>query len=483
MGVLIIVVLLIISIVLLVRLAKEKKALNEELEMVKKENILYSEEFRKIDEIRKEASENLRKSELEVKRRMEVISKNEFQSEEKCKKNEYDSDEKCKRNEEKVKLYENSIKAIRNKIKGYGEEYFKPTFSLIDKLAEEYGYTEAGQELRNERENIRQLIKKGLAADCDYVEISRKNTAINFVLDAFNGKVESILTRIKIDNFGKLEQEIKDAYSLVNLNGDAFRSAKITKEYLNSRLRELELSVQVFLLREKEKEEQKQLKEQMREEEKARREYEKAIRDAELEEARNQKALEKAMKEYENIMATKSEEEKQKYAEKIAELEKKLEEAHQLKERTVSQAQLTRSGHVYIISNIGSFGENVYKIGMTRRLEPLDRVKELGDASVPFPFDVHAMIYSEDAPGLESKLHKEFINNSVNLVNMRKEFFNVELDKVESFVKENHGEFKLTILAEATQYRETIEMRKQHIIPEYSMENEDFELEDNRLSS
>ncbi|MEG2848087.1 MAG: GIY-YIG nuclease family protein [Bacilli bacterium] len=99
---------------------------------------------------------------------------------------------------------------------------------------------------------------------------------------------------------------------------------------------------------------------------------------------------------------------------------------------------------------------------MTRRLDPLDRVKELGDASVPFPFDVHAMIYSEDAPGLENKIHKEFNNKSTNLVNLRKEFFNVTLDEVENFVKENYGEFKLTKIAVADQYRQTLKMREEN---------------------
>ena len=193
----------------------------------------------------------------------------------------------------------------------------------------------------------------------------------------------------------------------------------------------------------------------MREEEKARKEYEKAIKEAELEEIRYQKALEQVQK----VMATKSEEEKLKYSERIAELERELEEAKALKERALSQAQLTKSGHVYVISNIGSFGENVYKIGMTRRLDPLDRVKELGDASVPFPFDVHAMIYSNDAPALENKLHKVFDDKRLNLINMRKEFFNVTLEEIEEEVKKCFGDFKLTKIAEAEQFRKSLKLK------------------------
>lgn len=127
--------------------------------------------------------------------------------------------------------------------------------------------------------------------------------------------------------------------------------------------------------------------------------------------------------------------------------------------RALSMAQQTKSGHVYVISNIGSFGEDVYKIGMTRRLEPLDRVKELGDASVPFKFDVHAMIYSEDAPDLENELHKEFENNRVNLVNRRREYFNVSLDLIEEVVLKNNSEIEFIKVPEAGEYRESIILR------------------------
>ena len=124
--------------------------------------------------------------------------------------------------------------------------------------------------------------------------------------------------------------------------------------------------------------------------------------------------------------------------------------------RAESMAQKTRSGYVYIISNIGSFGEDVYKIGMTRRLEPMDRVKELGDASVPFSFDVHAMIYSEDAPALEKELHNKFNEKRINKVNLRKEFFNVKLSEIEEAVKNKIGtSIKFTKLAEAVEYRQS----------------------------
>ena len=119
-------------------------------------------------------------------------------------------------------------------------------------------------------------------------------------------------------------------------------------------------------------------------------------------------------------------------------------------------AQQTRRGHVYIISNVGSFGDGIYKIGMTRRLEPLDRVKELGDASVPFPFDVHAMIESTDAPLLESALHDEFSLHRVNRVNKRKEFFHAPLAEIRRLVEARKIDAHWTMLADAAEYRETL---------------------------
>ena len=129
-----------------------------------------------------------------------------------------------------------------------------------------------------------------------------------------------------------------------------------------------------------------------------------------------------------------------KLAAKVAELERRLAEAHANKERAVARAQLTRSGHVYVISNIGSFGEHVYKIGMTRRLDPIERIYELGDASVPFDFDVHAVIFAEMPPALEAALHRTFANRRVNRVNERKEFFKVGIEEIVAEVRKHHAE-------------------------------------------
>lgn len=292
---------------------------------------------------------------------------------------------------EDAKHYEKTAKAMRNIIEGYHDDYIVPNASLLDDLAEDFSHKEAGEALKKSRKHSREMAKNGRAGDCDYKEAMRREYAIHFAVDAFNGKVDSILSKVKHDNYGKLRQAVLDAYSLVNHNGKPFKNARITDLYLQARQEELKWAVATMELRKQDQEEQRAIREQMREEEKARRDIEKARKEAEKEE----RMLAKAMAEARKQMESANETERAEYMAKLEELEQQLGEAESRGQRALSMAQQTKRGHVYVISNIGSFGEHVLKIGMTRRLEPMDRVKELGDASVPFSFDVHAMIYSE----------------------------------------------------------------------------------------
>ncbi|MER2490677.1 DUF4041 domain-containing protein [Catenovulum sediminis] len=359
---------------------------------------------------------------------------------------------------EKADLYETAIQAMKNTINGYKDDYIIPNHNVLDDLADEYSHKEAGEQLKLARKRVREMVKDGYAGDCDYVEQHRKLYAIHFAVDAFNGKVDSALSKVKHDNFGKIKQEIIDAFALVNHNGLPFRNARINQEYLDARLNELKWAVATFELRKIEKEEQAEIKAQIREEERAIREMEKARKEAEKEERMLQKALEQARKEL--LGAT--EEQKAVYEAQLTELESKLKEAEEKGNRALSMAQQTRRGHVYIISNVGSFGEEVFKIGMTRRLEPMDRVKELGDASVPFSFDVHAMIYSEDAPALEKDLHRKFDMQSMNKVNPRKEFFRTSIAEIKQAVETNGvTDIHWTLKAEAAEYRESLAIAKE----------------------
>ena len=277
---------------------------------------------------------------------------------------------------------------------------------------------------------------------------------IKLMLRAFNGECDAAIIKVRWNNVVVMEERIRKAFEAINKLGTV-HSTFITDEYLELKLDELRVAYEYQEKLNQEKEEQRRIQEQIREEEKAQREMERARQEAENEESRYQSALDRARAEMEKAKGA----EVGKLNEKIVALEQQLKAAQELKQRAIAQAQLTKAGHVYIISNIGSFGENIYKIGMTRRLEPIERIHELGDASVPFQFDVHAMIYSQDAPTLESKMQEHFRHRQVNLVNDRKEFFNVTIDEIEEFVRKNGLKITLTRIAEAQEYRETVALR------------------------
>ncbi len=346
---------------------------------------------------------------------------------------------------------------MKNLIEGYGDEYIVPPHSMLDDLADDVQYAQAGQELKNTRERTKVMIRNKTAAACDYAETSRRETAINFVIDAFNGKVDSILSRVKHDNAGKLKQEVCDGFTLVNFGGKAFRNARITEEYLAARLDELKWAAISQQLLMEQREEQRQVKEQAREEARAAKEREHALREAAKEEEMLRKAMAQAQEQFEHATG----EQKEKYEQRLQEMADRLKQAEERKDRAVSMAQQTKKGHVYIISNIGSFGDDVYKIGLTRRWDPLDRVRELGDASVPFGFDVHAMILAEDAPKLEKDLHRHFVLMQMNKINRRREFFRVPLKEIRcAMEKLGITGVKWTMIAEAKEYRETLATEK-----------------------
>ncbi|MFH1051687.1 MAG: DUF4041 domain-containing protein [bacterium] len=271
------------------------------------------------------------------------------------------------------------------------------------------------------------------------------------MLRAFNGESDNLIAKVKWNNINQMKERMQKIFEAINKLGQGFQ-VNLNNQYLELKQMELILEHEYQLKRQKEKEELRAMQDEMREEEKARKEFEQAQREAEKEESNYQKALDKARKEFESA----KDEKQEKLRLQIEKLEQELKEAQENKERALSMAQQTKRGHVYVISNIGSFGENVYKIGMTRRLDPAERVKELGDASVPFPFDIHAMIFSDDAPTLENELHKKFTNQKVNMLNYRKEFFNVTLDEVENRVKEIGLDAEFSKVPEAMEYRETL---------------------------
>lgn len=228
-----------------------------------------------------------------------------------------------------------------------------------------------------------------------------------------------------------------------------------SKGYKALKVEELKLLYKMDQAKREEKEKLQKEKELAREESKAQKEFERELKKAQKDEDEARKALEKA-----ELEAAKEKENAQrltKLQEQIEKLKTALKEAEERGQRIMSMAQQTRRGWVYVISNIGSFGEGVFKIGLTRRLDPMERVYELGDASVPFPFDVHAFIFSEDAPALETALHQAFENRKVNSVNCRKEYFKVPLGEIKDKVKELGYDVEWEDYAYAPQYRDSMQ--------------------------
>lgn len=295
----------------------------------------------------------------------------------------------------------------------------------------------------------------------DGIEQKEKKTVLNNnikqISKCFISETAFILSNVTVRNIDTSRNKIIRSFELVN---SIFKNnhIKLSDEFLEAKLKELNLYYSYLLKLEQEKEEQREIRQQMLEEEKARREIEREKLKLDKEEKQFHNEIDKLMAYIQKADSV----EKQLYVDKIHELEAKLKDLEKDKNNLLEREKSTRAGHVYIISNIGSFGEDVYKIGMTRRLEPMDRVKELGDASVPFEFDVHAMIFSEDAPALESILHNAFKDNQVNKVNPRKEFFRVSLDEIEALVKkEYNATVKFTKVAQADQYRRSLAIASQ----------------------
>lgn len=283
---------------------------------------------------------------------------------------------------------------------------------------------------------------------------------IKLILRAFNNECDNIIIKVKFNNIEASEKKIKKVFDDLNKLTD-MQNVSIKDNYLKLKLEELYLKYEYECKLHEEKEEQQAIKERMREEAKALKELEAARKKIEKEETH----FNNAIQDLNTKLLTASDKEKDKLLKKLQELEEKLAAVEQSKQNISDREKNTRAGYVYVISNIGSFGENIYKIGMTRRLEPMDRVKELGDASVPFSFDVHAMIFSYDAPSLENALHKKFQKYSLNKVNLRKEFFNISLEEIEMEVNANHNSVvEFTKLAEANEFRQSLILNSDKLI-------------------
>ncbi len=331
-------------------------------------------------------------------------------------------------------------------------------FATIDE------YKDKLDEIRQEQKS---MIANNTAAICNTAwkvqgseQAGKKMIAENIkqALRNFNIECDLCISKVKFSNYDNSKERIFKAFELQNKLNET-NDIHIVDDYYRLKIKELNLAFEYAKKKQEEKEELRRKREELREAEKVEREIEEKRKELEKEQEHYQNYLKKIS---EQIAVEQSEERKQFLLAKKEELDNNVNDVQLALEDLDYREANHRAGYVYIISNIGAFGENVYKIGMTRRLEPEDRIAELSGASVPFKFDIHAMIFSDDAPKLEAALHNHFASKKLNLVNGRKEFFNVTLDEIKQVVRENHDKsVEFINIPDAEQYRESLMLRKQ----------------------
>lgn len=307
------------------------------------------------------------------------------------------------------------------------------------------------------KDNDKQITKVMEAYSDRYT--TKANKAIySLMVIALRAELQNVLSDLK---YGKLDKSIEDIqkitskYLSIAAEGNQAIAGTITKfvsqlEYLFINATKIEYNY--YIKKEKEKQEQIALKEKMREEAAERKALEEERKKIEQEESKFEVEIQKLQQQLEAA----AREEADALNKRILELQEQLSDV-MLKKEDITSLQNGKAGTVYIVSNLGSFGNDVFKIGMTRRLEPQERINELGSASVPFKFDVHSFIFSEDAVALEGKMHEMLTKNRLNKVNMRKEFFKVSLDDLEKLVNEIDPTAEFNRTMAANEYRASLE--------------------------
>ncbi|MDE0540385.1 MAG: DUF4041 domain-containing protein [Rhodospirillales bacterium] len=328
---------------------------------------------------------------------------------------------------------------------------YEPHFEFTDSEA----FKEAIKKVRKQQ---KAMVKDKTAVFCNTrweVEGSTSkgqtmtNRGIRLTLRAFNNECDVAIANARWNNVNAMIKRIENARAQID-KMNASINIHISPSFERLKLKELRLTHEYREKRKQERDERTEAARLAREEKRLLQEAEEAKQEEE-----KYKTLLAQVRAEVGVVDTQEQEER------IRQLEEQLAAAHEKTERAQAMAEKTKSGFVYVISNIGSFGEDVVKIGLTRRLDPLDRVKELGDASVPFLFDTHAMIYSEEAPALEAALHSEFDDRRINAANMRKEFFRVSIEEVEDAVQRLAPDAEFFKDVEAQEYRETLARREE----------------------
>lgn len=319
------------------------------------------------------------------------------------------------------------------------------------------------KELRKEFNENQRCINEVLKKYEDRYTTKANSTIYKLMVIALKAEQQNILYNLK---YGKLEKSIEDVkittQKYLDIAAEGNKSifntlVKFINEIEFLFIRAIEIEYEYYIKKEQQKEEQARLREQMRQEAEERKVLEQQKKQVEKEEEKYKVEI---FKIEESLSTSQDNEMLQKLRVRLEELKNQLDNVEH-KKQDIIKRQNGKAGYVYIISNLGSFGEKTFKIGMTRRLNPQDRVDELGDASVPFVFDVHSFIFSDDAVALEKKLHEVLNDKRTNKINLRKEFFNVSIDELEILVQEIEptAEFNKTMVAE--QYRQTLSINEE----------------------
>ena len=287
-----------------------------------------------------------------------------------------------------------------------------------------------------------------------------KNNIIQ-ILRSFNIECDSIIDKVKYNNYTAVSERIyKSANQLNNMN--KINKVEISNDYIELKQEELRLAHEYAMKVEEEKELQRQERELMREAKREEAELKVVRERLKKDETHLSTAIEDMKR---NIELSTDPASKERYEQRLKELEENLKEVHTKQADVDYREKNQNAGYVYVISNIGSFGEDVYKIGVTRRLDPYERIQELSSASVPFKFDVHTMIFSPDAYTLETELHNLFNGKRVNKVNTRREFFRSDLGKIEEAIKKySSAAFEMKYEPDAEEYRITKKMEQEELV-------------------
>lgn len=282
------------------------------------------------------------------------------------------------------------------------------------------------------------------------------NANIKQILRSFNNETEVIISKVKHSNLESSKNRIQKSFDVLNKLYTR-EQVHLTQGYLNLKMDEMHLAYEYEVKKQEEKEELREAREREREEKKLQKELEKERKKFE----RENETIASEIEEVKVKMAQAAADERAKLEAEIAKLQEALNKNNEEVKKINEWKEKPGAGYVYIISNIGSFGENVFKIGVTRRENPEDRIRELSSASVPFRYDAHVFIFSKDAYELENKLHKRFDKQRVNKVNMRKEFFHITIDDVKQIVEENKGAVHSFVEhPDAEEYYDTLKIEK-----------------------